>query len=137
MPRNKTRGTSKVEIEAYKSPTGAHDSYPKGAKFIYNGRVWESQMDGYCWVPGTVGIDERFVIDVTDRFVKTTGEKPKAEPKDEPEVKAPTTKQWEPNIAVKAGEQYTYNGATYEVIQTHNTQAGWEPSSVPALWKKL
>lgn len=126
---------AKVDIEAYKPPTGAHDSYPKGAKFIYKGRVWESKMDGYCWAPDTVGIDERFVIDVTDKFVKAAGEKPKEKPVEkEPES---TAKQWKPGIAVKVGEKYTHNGATYQVIQAHNTQAGWEPAGVPALWKKL
>ena len=44
---------------------------------------------------------------------------------------------WEPQLAVKVGERYTYNGSTYEVVQAHTTQAGWEPPNVPALWVKV
>ena len=133
---------SKVEIEAYRQPTGAHDSYPKGAKFIYKGRVWESQMDGYCWEPDAPGIDERFVIDVTDRFVKTTGEKPEAET---PETSENTETSEQPTApayrqpsgahdAYKQGDRVTYNGAVYESTINGNV---WAPDTYPAGWKKL
>ena len=126
---------SKVEIEAYRQPTGAHDSYPKGAKFIYKGRVLESLMDGYCWEPDAPGIDERFVVDVTDRFVKTTGEEPKApEPADEqptaPEYRQPSGA----HDAYKQGDRVTYNGAVYESTINANV---WAPDAYPAGWKKL
>ena len=132
---------SKVEIEAYRQPTGAHDSYPKGAKFIYKGRVWESLMDGYCWEPDAPGIDERFVVDVTDRFVKAAGEKPEAETPETSEntetSEQPTAPAWKPNIAVKPGERYTFQGETYEVIQGHTSAEHWPPNAVPALYKKV
>ena len=133
---------SKVEIEAYRQPTGAHDSYPKGAKFIYKGRVWESLMDGYCWEPDAPGIDERFVVDVTDRFVKTTGEKPEAET---PETSENTETSEQPTApayrqpsgahdAYKQGDRVTYNGAVYESTINANV---WAPDTYPAGWKKL
>ena len=30
-----------------------------------------------------------------------------------------------------------YGGATWEVVQGHTTQKGWEPDRVPSLWKKV
>jgi hypothetical protein len=41
---------------------------------------------------------------------------------------------WQPGISVVAGEQVTYNGVTYTVVQSHTTQAGWEPPNVPSLF---
>lgn len=126
---------SKVEIEAYRQPTGAHDSYPKGAKFIYKGRVWESLMDGYCWEPDAPGIDERFVVDVTDRFVKTTGEEPKAP---EPAVEQPTAPAYRQpsgaHDAYKQGDRVTYKGQAYESTINGNV---WAPDAYPQGWKKL
>lgn len=128
---------SKVEIEAYRQPTGAHDSYPKGSKFIYKGRVWESLMDGYCWEPDAPGIDERFVVDVTDRFVKAAGEKPKDEaPK--PAVEQPTAPEYRQpsgaHDAYKQGDRVTYNGQAYESTINGNV---WAPDAYPQGWKKL
>ena len=126
---------TKVDIEAYKAPTGAHDSYPKGAKFIYKGRVWESLMDGYCWEPDAPGIDERFVVDVTDRFVKTTGEEPKAP---EPAVEQPTAPEYRQpsggHDAYKQGDRVTYKGQAYESTINGNV---WAPDAYPQGWKKL
>ena len=126
---------SKVEIEAYRQPTGAHDSYPKGAKFIYKGRVWESLMDGYCWEPDAPGIDERFVVDVTDRFVKAAGEEPKAP---EPAVEQPTAPEYRQpsgaHDAYKQGDRVTYNGVVYESTINANV---WTPDAYPQGWKKL
>lgn len=45
------------------------------------------------------------------------------------------TPAWEAGIAVTVGEEYTYNGQTYVVVQSHTTQAGWTPPAVPALWR--
>ncbi|PZP00737.1 MAG: hypothetical protein DI609_05760 [Corynebacterium urealyticum] len=56
---------------------------------------------------------------------------------DNPAEAEPATPEWKPNIAVKPGERKTFQGGTYEVIQGHTTQAGWEPPAVPALWKKV
>lgn len=58
----------------------------------------------------------------------------KALPADEqPDV--PALSEWEPGLAVKAGEEYVYDDRTYAVIQDHTTQDGWEPPSVPALFE--
>jgi hypothetical protein len=42
--------------------------------------------------------------------------------------------EWQPGISVVAGEQVTYQGVTYTVVQSHTTQAGWAPPNVPALF---
>lgn len=46
------------------------------------------------------------------------------------------TAAWSPGVSVKAGELYSYQGKIYRVIQSHTTQSGWEPPSVPALWSE-
>jgi hypothetical protein len=45
-----------------------------------------------------------------------------------------TTPEWEAGIAVTVGEEYTYLGITYIVVQSHTTQLGWEPPNIPSLW---
>jgi hypothetical protein len=42
---------------------------------------------------------------------------------------------WEPDIAVKVGEVYRWDGTLVEVVQAHTTQADWEPDQVPSLFK--
>jgi len=42
--------------------------------------------------------------------------------------------EWVAGEAVNIGDQRTYQGVTYVVLQSHQTQAGWEPPNVPALW---
>lgn len=44
---------------------------------------------------------------------------------------------WEAGISVLVGEQYLHNGITYQVLQAHTTQVGWEPPNVPALWSAI
>ncbi|MFN0222953.1 MULTISPECIES: glycosyl hydrolase family 18 protein [Paenibacillus] len=43
---------------------------------------------------------------------------------------------WAPDTSYQTGDEADYNGSTYEIIQPHTSQKGWEPSKVPALWKK-
>ena len=44
---------------------------------------------------------------------------------------------WAPGVAYKAGDQVTYNGSTYQCLQAHTSQVGWEPPNVPALWQLI
>lgn len=46
---------------------------------------------------------------------------------------APTP--WTPGTFYATGAQVTYQSGTYEAIQGHTAQVGWEPPIVPALWK--
>lgn len=45
--------------------------------------------------------------------------------------------EWVAGESVAVGDQRVYQGTTYEVIQAHTTQAGWEPPNVPALWTEV
>lgn len=39
------------EVPDFVQPTGAHDAYAKGAKVKYNGKIYESLMDGNVYAP--------------------------------------------------------------------------------------
>lgn len=45
-----------------------------------------------------------------------------------------TAPAWDTQVAYAVGDRATYDGATYEAIQAHTSQTGWEPPNVPALW---
>lgn len=45
-----TEGGTPV-IADWKQPTGAHDAYKKGDKAAFNGKVYESTIDGNIWSP--------------------------------------------------------------------------------------
>ena len=50
-----------VSLESFPEwvqPTGAHDAYNKGDKVSYNGKHWESTVDGNVWAPGVYGWNE-------------------------------------------------------------------------------
>ncbi|CAM2802169.1 carbohydrate-binding protein [Corynebacterium jeikeium] len=108
------------------------------------GKTWRDVLDKTrtqlnVWEPGSPGIDERYWVEVTeDKPEPETGEQPDEPTEDNPaDETEPATPEWKPNTTVKPGERYTHQGATYEVIQGHTTQAGWEPPAVPALWQKV
>lgn len=108
------------------------------------GKTWRDVLDKTrtqlnVWEPGSPGIDERYWVEVTeDKPEPETDAEPDEPTEDNPaDETEPATPEWKPNTTVKPGERNTYQGATYEVIQGHTTQAGWEPPAVPALWKKV
>lgn len=46
------------EFPAWVQPTGAQDAYNTGDKVSYDGRHWESTLDGNVWEPGVAGWSE-------------------------------------------------------------------------------
>lgn len=101
-------------------------------------KTWRDVLDETrtqlnVWEPGAPGIDERYWVEETEA---EAGESP-AEPETESTEQPTTAPEWKPNIAVKPGERYTFQNATYEVIQAHTTAAHWPPDAVPALYKKI
>lgn len=51
------------------------------------------------------------------------------------ETGLPTASAWSgASVAYKVGDLVTYSGKTYRALQAHTSQAGWNPSAVPALW---
>ena len=51
--------------------------------------------------------------------------------------RTPEMTAWVAGITVAAGERFGYGGATWECVQAHTTQKGWEPDRVPSLWRKV
>ena len=51
-------GDPAEEFPAWSQPVGAHDAYRKGDRVSYQGRHWESTVDGNVWAPGTYGWQE-------------------------------------------------------------------------------
>lgn len=44
---------------------------------------------------------------------------------------------WAPNIEAVADERMYYDEKLYRVVQSHTTQAGWEPDKTPALFTEV
>lgn len=44
---------------------------------------------------------------------------------------------WAAGKVYTAGDRVTHGGAEYVCLQGHQAQAGWEPSNVPALWRRV
>ena len=45
--------------------------------------------------------------------------------------------EWIAQEQVEVGDTRTYNGVTYQAIQSHQTQDNWSPDVTPALWRIL
>lgn len=45
--------------------------------------------------------------------------------------------EWEPGKDYPVGYKLTRNGKLYKVIQAHQSQAGWEPENVPAMFTEI
>ena len=108
-------------------PTGAHDAYRQGEKITHNGTVYVSVIDFNVWSP-----------EAYPAGWAVEGEEPDAplEPIQPDEVVEPV-EEWRPGMAVQVGQLLTHQGSTYRVRQAHTTQAGWEPSAVPALFERV
>ncbi|MFE2509224.1 carbohydrate-binding protein [Streptomyces naganishii] len=52
-----------------------------------------------------------------------------------PTTPPPTGGTWAAGTAYRAGDRVTYGGRAYVCLQAHTAQPGWEPPSVPALWR--
>ena len=50
-------------------------------------------------------------------------------------AKALSAPEWQPQTAYVVGTLVTHLGSTYECLQAHTSQPGWEPPNVPALWE--
>ena len=130
---------NKASIPAWRNPgTDSSLMYHYGDVVTHKGKVVRSTHQGLNhWEPGTLGLDGRiWEIVKTDKPGGGAGDSP-ASGTEPAKPAAPKVAEWKPGLNVKPGERYTHQGATYEVIQGHTTQAGWEPPAVPALWKKV
>lgn len=46
-----SQGTGEADVAEWVQPIGAHDAYAKGDRVTFNGKVWESVIDGNVWSP--------------------------------------------------------------------------------------
>ena len=115
------------DVPEWVNPGTDHSAmYREGDIVRYKGRIVRSTHKGLnSWEPGVLNYDGRIWEDITP-----------AEAVEDPEA-GETIAQWRPGIAATVGMKLTYNGATYEVIQAHTTQADWLPDALPALYKLL
>ena len=44
---------------------------------------------------------------------------------------------WAPQVMYSVGDEVLYQGVRYRAIQAHQSQPGWEPPNVPALWAQV
>lgn len=129
--------TNEEAVPEWKNPGTRHDlMYHFGDVVRYDGKLVRSTHQGLnSWEPGTLGFDGRIweILETpAEETPDTSDETETPETSGQPAVPA-----WKPGITVNPGQKYTHAGTTYEVIQAHTTQQGWEPPAAPALWKKL
>ncbi|MFG2752375.1 dioxygenase family protein [Streptomyces xanthophaeus] len=78
--------------------------------------------------PGREGTFD-FVLDVP----QTPSPSPTVTP---PGPSTPPGGTWAPGTAYRTGDRVSYGGAAYTCVQAHTSVPGWEPPSVPALWRR-
>jgi hypothetical protein len=62
---------------------------------------------------------------------------PAETPTTTPPTSAPAAPQWAPFTDYVAGQLVTFKKVRYQVLETHTSLPGWEPTAVPALFKKI
>lgn len=124
-------------------PTGAHDALPPGAQVFDEGRIWRNDLDKLnVWKPGTMNagwtdITDMLLAELNPPAPEGDGQEPDSAETDGAETEGTSVQEWAPNLNVKPGERYTFQGDTYEVIQGHTSAAHWPPNAVPALYRKV
>jgi len=118
-------------------PTDKTTHFYYGDKATNGGKTWRNVVDPArkqpnVWEPGSAGIDERYWVE--EKAAEPTPAPAETTPAETTPAAAPA---WKAGTTYKPGDKVTYQGATYEVIQTNTAQAGWEPPAVPALFKKV
>lgn len=134
-----------AQVPEWKDPGTSHAlMYHYGDVVRYQDKLVRSTHRGLNhWEPSSLAFDGRIweVIDQPETPEAEETPKPPetSETEETEEAEAPESgaTAWAPGLTVKVGDQLTYQGATYQVIQPHTTQAGWEPPAAPSLWKQL
>ena len=102
-----------------------YDAYAEGDRVTYDGAVWRSLIDANVWSP------DELVHSWFREGSVAEGEEPAPE---EPAPETPGATLWAPGLALGVGDRVEHNGVVYVVRQAHTTQAGWEPTNLPALF---
>lgn len=122
-----------AQVPEWADPGTDHSKmYHYGDVVRFEGKLVRSTHQGLnSWAPGTLAYDGRIWEVIGDATEAQTGDE------EAPEGTEATAPEWKPNIAVTPGQRYTFQGDTYEVIQSHTSAAHWPPNAVPALYKKV
>jgi hypothetical protein len=115
--------------EPWQQPLDQFDAYLLEDPFtgqpeeaLHNGKRWrvnEADASGLnSWEPGVFG------------WIEIGEDGNPVEPPEEPGG----GDEWQTGVSYSVGDVVTYEGAEYECIQAHTSQAGWQPPNVPALW---
>lgn len=119
-------------------PTWDPDTvYIKGDRVYWSGHNWEAKWWTKGEEPGTTGEwgvwkDLGPAGAPTPTPTATASPTPTATP-----TPTPGQDEWQSWTYYSAGTVVTYQGVSYECLQSHTSQPGWEPSTTPALWKRL
>jgi chitin-binding protein len=54
-----------------------------------------------------------------------------------PTAEPPAAAEWKPFTLYEAGQRVSYEGVTYEVLSTHTSLPGWEPTVLEILFKPV
>lgn len=127
---------------AWVQPTGAHDAYPAGRIVSHGRKLYRSLIAANVWEPGAETVPSGLWEEVTAADAPstggddtTTGTDGDATTSDDTATGTTTVPEWDGNgHAYTAGDQVTYQGAVYTVVQSHTSQADWAPDAVPALY---
>ena len=113
-------------VPEWKKPAGAFDAWPNGAIVHDGGIVWQNRSGvALALQPTSPENDARYWNVITPPLAPQPSQ-------DE----TPAVPEWKAGEHVEVGMQRTFEGATYTVLQPHDTQAGWTPAATPALWSK-
>lgn len=114
--------------------------YLLGDRVQHRGRVWESGVDMLnSWEPGSAHTVWR---DITDEIA--VPEDPETDTPAVPESPVehegpedPALSEWQAGVAYTVGDQLTYQGGTYRVLQAHTSAAHWTPDAVASLYTSV
>lgn len=128
------------QVPAWVNPGTDHAKmYKLGEVIKHNGELYESTHKGLnSWEPGAQGIDDRIwrLIPQLVERPAIMDEIPESEP-NQPTTPPVNTNKWKAGVKYSQGQEVSYKGKTYRVVQAHTSQPGWEPSNVSALWSAL
>lgn len=122
-------GLDSAGYPVWAQPSGAHDAYGVGDIVNYNGKLYQSTINGNVWSPD--------VYPTGWKLVEDGGADPEPDPSPEPEPEEPsdTYPEWvQPtggHDAYNTGDRVTYNGKVYESTMDGNV---WSPTDYPAGW---
>lgn len=108
-------------------PSGAHDAYNTGDVVNYNGKLYQSTMDGNVWSP------EVYPAGWTEYGGGAVEPEPEPEP-EEPEDYPAWVQPTGGHDAYNTGDRVSYNGKVYESLIDGNV---WSPDAYPAGWQEV